>query len=85
MEPLKQKRIRRLLDRVAANPKNCNFEDLARLLEAAGFNHRHGKGSHHYFKRGRYPLSVPYGRPVKECYVHEALELVKLVTSEKSQ
>jgi hypothetical protein len=84
MDPATDKRIRRLIATVAANPKNCAFEDLARLLEAVGFEHRAAKGSHHYFKCGMYPLAVPYRRPVKEYYVRRALELVELVLSEKS-
>jgi len=83
MEPLAQKRIRRLLEKVAENPKNCKFENLARLLEAVGFEHRTTRGSHHYFKRGLLRIPVPFRRPLKEHYVNEALKLVRQVLSEE--
>jgi predicted RNA binding protein YcfA (HicA-like mRNA interferase family) len=76
MEPVPSKRLRRLYRQVADNRKNCSFEDLARLLEAAGFKRRDTKGSHVVFKRGSQVITVPFRRPVKEHYIREALELI---------
>lgn len=76
MEPVQPRRIQRLYDQVAGNPKNCRFEDLCLLLEAVGFERRNTKSSHVVFKRGQQVLTVPYRRPVKEHYVREALRLI---------
>jgi predicted RNA binding protein YcfA (HicA-like mRNA interferase family) len=82
VEAAPEKRIQRLLEAVAANLKNCAFDDLKRLLEAVGFTHRTTKSSHHIFKLGRHAISVPFRRPVKENYVREALALVEVVLKE---
>jgi len=71
-----EKRLQRLYDQVAKNRKNCRYEDLERLLLAAGFTLRKAGGSHMIFKRGSSILSVPKRKPVKEHYVNEALSTI---------
>lgn len=71
-----EKRLQRLYDQVAKNRKNCRYEDLERLLLAAGFRLRKTGGSHMIFKRGSSILSVPKRKPVKEHYVNEALSMI---------
>ncbi|MBV8162809.1 MAG: type II toxin-antitoxin system HicA family toxin [Candidatus Eremiobacteraeota bacterium] len=74
-----EKRLQRLYDQVARNRKNCRYEDLERLLLAAGFTLRKTSGSHMVFKRGSDILSVPKRRPVKEHYVDEALAIISKI------
>ena len=71
-----EKRLQRLHDHVLGNRKNCRYEDLERLLLAAGFTLRKTGGSHMIFKRGAQILSVPRRRPVKEHYVDAALSMI---------
>lgn len=71
-----EKRLQRLYDRVSKTRKNCRYEDLERLLLAAGFTLRKTSGSHMIFKRGSDILSVPKRKPVKEHYVDDALSIV---------
>jgi len=71
-----EKRLQRLYDQVAETRKNCRYEDLERLLLAAGFVLRKGGGSHMIFKRGSKILSVPKRKPVKEHYVDEVLSVL---------
>ncbi len=70
------KRLQRLYNQVARNRKNCPFNDVERLLLAAGFTLHKGSGSHAVFKCGQHTISVPRRNPVKENYVMAALEIV---------
>ena len=71
-----EKQLQRLYDQVTKNRKNCLYEDLERLLLAAGFTLRKTGGSHMIFKRGSSILNVPKRKPVKEHYVNEALSTI---------
>jgi predicted RNA binding protein YcfA (HicA-like mRNA interferase family) len=70
-------RLQRLYDAVAQNPKNCRFDDIARLLKACGFTARKTSGSHVIFKKGALAISVPKAIPVKETYVKQVLALLE--------
>jgi predicted RNA binding protein YcfA (HicA-like mRNA interferase family) len=70
------KRLQRLFDQVVKNRKNCRYEDLERLLLAAGFTLRRARGSHIIFKHGSKILSVPKRRPVREHYVDEVISMI---------
>ena len=71
------KRVQRLYDQVLSTRKNCAFEDLQRLLLAAGFIERKARGSHRIFKLGRVAISVPERRPVKENYVDQVIAILQ--------
>ncbi len=74
------KRIARHLEKVESRRFNCSFDDLAHMLRAAGFTIRKSSGtSHVMFVRGTARLNIPYARPVKKCYVDEALAAVRSV------
>ncbi len=70
------KRVNRLRKTVLANAKNCRFEDLERLVFAAGFKSRDNGGSHVYFSRGNASIVVPRRKPVKEVYVKYVLKMI---------
>jgi predicted RNA binding protein YcfA (HicA-like mRNA interferase family) len=53
------KLVQRLYEQVVRTRKNCAFEDIERLLLAAGFTERRGKGSHRIFKLGTITISIP--------------------------
>lgn len=73
-----EKRIGRLLEQVERTQSNCSFEDLARLLEALGYEVRVAGSSHHVFRKpGRQPLSIPKAKPVKRIYVKAVLAAVR--------
>ena len=72
-------RREKLRQRVEQAPKQVRFEDLDRLLRAYGFEVRppRGGGSHYFYTRGRYQISVPYRRPhVLVAYVRRVLKLI---------
>jgi predicted RNA binding protein YcfA (HicA-like mRNA interferase family) len=71
------KLVQRLYEQVVRTRKNCAFEDIERLLLAAGFTERRGKGSHRIFKLGTITISIPERRPVKENYVEHVLALLQ--------
>jgi len=86
VEPVRNSRQERLYAQVSGNRKNCSFDDLARLLEAYGFESRRKRSgtSHVTFKRpGRNPITVPRARPVKEHYVDVVLEAIDELESER--
>jgi predicted RNA binding protein YcfA (HicA-like mRNA interferase family) len=77
MAMAESKRVQRLYEQVVRTRKNCAFEDIERLLLAAGFTERRGKGSHRIFKLGTITISIPERRPVKENYVEHVLALLQ--------
>ena len=87
VKPVRSSRQERLYAEVAANRKNCSFNNLVRLLEAYGFEERkktRSGSSHVVFKRpGRNPISVPKAKPVKEHYVRDVLETIDELESEE--
>jgi len=84
MRPARSSQQERLYARVEATRKNCHFDDVARLLEAYGYEQRRQKGSHVVFKRpGRSPITVPKARPVKEHYVDVVLGVIDELEKEE--
>lgn len=73
------KRLRRLYEQVQATRNNCRFEDIERMLAAAGarVGQPRSGGSHYTFTLGVQTLTVPRRHPVKRMYVDRALELVE--------
>lgn len=66
---------RELRRRIAARPNGVRFEELAKLLEAYGWERVRVRGSHHVFGRGDETLVVPLRRPhVLAIYVRAALD-----------
>jgi predicted RNA binding protein YcfA (HicA-like mRNA interferase family) len=61
-------------------PRNRGFDEVAGLLDAAGFNWRRGKGSHRNFFHPNYEgvLPIPYRRrPLLIGYVRAATKAVE--------
>jgi predicted RNA binding protein YcfA (HicA-like mRNA interferase family) len=86
MGVMETKRVQRLYRRVAANRKNCSFEDVAGLLRALGFTST-SRGSHYTFQRraqGEETLriTVPRARPVNSVYIDQLLKLIERIDSE---
>lgn len=74
------RRVERLIERVRATRKNCDFADVERMLLSVGCTERRPGGSHNIFKcPGFKPISVPKHKPVKEHYVDKALRLVEVI------
>jgi hypothetical protein len=44
-------KIEKFLDRVKNNPHNVRFDDICKLAEAFGFQHKGGKGSHKVYNQ----------------------------------
>ena len=65
----------KLLQAMRNNPKNVNFEDLKKLLEANGYVSDNTGGSHWVFRKdGCEAQVVPRKKPVKAVYVIRALK-----------
>ena len=79
-------RREKLRAKIEQGPRHVRFEDLSKLLQAYGFEMcRPSKGSHYYYVRGRYQISVPYRRPhVLPVYVRRALVLIDQAESEEN-
>jgi len=69
---------RRLIEKLRSNPNNVSYEELERLLLWCGFTCRKSGGSHRHFKRpGSTTYTVPEHKPVRKCYVLDAIEFVE--------
>ncbi len=82
--PSRREKLRAKIER---NPRHVRFEDLDRLLCAYGFEvFRPRRGSHFYYTRGRYQISIPYRRPhVLPIYVRRALDLIDQAKEEQNE
>jgi hypothetical protein len=72
--------------KVEQSPRQVRFEDLGALLRAYGFQARRPKrgGSHYFYHRGPYLLSVPRRRPhLKEYVVRQALAMLREIDAEE--
>jgi predicted RNA binding protein YcfA (HicA-like mRNA interferase family) len=80
--PSRREKLRAKIER---GPRHVRFEDLSKLLQRYGFEmYRPSSGSHFYYVRGRYQISVPYRRPhVLPIYVKRALALIDQAESEE--
>lgn len=69
-------RREKLLAKIRNNTKNVSVKDLRNVLEWHGFELRRITGSHYIYKRPGCPvnLSVPKNKPIKQCYVKNALK-----------
>ena len=73
--------LEKLVAKFLSKPPDVSFQEVAKLLEAFGYEERPSKGSHRYFiKRGHPSVSVPTvkGRRVKRCYVKRITEILEL-------
>ena len=77
------------LERLRRNPKNVSLDNLRRVLEDYGFEHKHTVGSHHTFSYtvgGETKLfTVPFARPIKPVYVKRALKIVDQIIQEQGE
>ena len=71
-------RKRKLLDRLANNPKEASFDDIRMLLSYEGFRLDRVTGSHHVFKGEGITFVIPvHGNRVKSVYVRRVIELIE--------
>lgn len=75
------------LERIRQNPNSVSLDDLRRVLEDFGFEHRNTSGSHFTFS---YTIgsetklfTVPFNRPIKPIYVKQALKLIDRMIQEQ--
>lgn len=72
-------KLEKLLEKIKNNPKAVRFDELDRILTAAGFVRRQPKsGSSHYvYQREEKTICVPFRQPhVLRIYVELAIELI---------
>ncbi len=70
----------KLVLRVMKLDKNMRFEELQKILEGLGYYAEKPNGGSHYTfrKRGRFPITIPTGYPVKICYVEQVRDALKM-------
>lgn len=75
--PIDSRWTQRLLARIVQTRNNCAFEDVRRLLLAAGFTERDGPGMHRTFTLGRVAIAIPLRRSVKEHYADRVIAILQ--------
>lgn len=74
-------RIEKVVEFFLREPPEVSFQDVAKVLEAFGYEERPSKSGHRVFiKSGEYPITVPTikGRRVKGAYVKMVVERLGL-------
>lgn len=73
------------LEKIKQNPTNVNFKTIESILLSNGFIKRQPRsGSSHYtFIKGNKIITIPYHKPIKECYVKGVLSLINESEEEK--
>jgi predicted RNA binding protein YcfA (HicA-like mRNA interferase family) len=68
------------LQKLRQNPNSVTFDDLAQVLNDAGFELDHATGSHHVFRSSvgedMWTLVIPHARPVKPAYTRKAVNAI---------
>ena len=64
-------KLKKLYEKIKNNPKSVSFDELDKVLRAAGFEKRRPRGgsSHHIYTKGSVQLSVPPlgSRTLSDC------------------
>ena len=69
---------RKLLERLANNPKGATFDDVRTLLLQEGFKLHRIAGSHYIFKKPGITFVIPvHANRVKSVYVRRVIQLIK--------
>jgi len=74
-------RLEKVVERFLREPPEVSFQDVAKVLEAFGYEERPSESGHNIFaKPGEYPITVPTvkGRRVKRVYVRKIVERLRL-------
>lgn len=73
--------IRRRLDYLRRRRRSVAPREIHKLLEAAGFERRMGKGDHWVYThpRRRYPLTIDPRNPLLPAYVSKAIHAIEEV------
>jgi predicted RNA binding protein YcfA (HicA-like mRNA interferase family) len=68
----------KLIEKIKENPKHVRFEDIAKALNAKGYDIINVRGSHYAFSNGKITLTVikPHGGN-KFCHVMDVKEVIK--------
>jgi predicted RNA binding protein YcfA (HicA-like mRNA interferase family) len=78
-------KLEKLIEQFLRNPPEVRFDDVQYLLEAAGFEEKSIKGSHHTFRNSEgLKITVPKkgGKMVKGVYVQQIVKLLNLKDSD---
>jgi predicted RNA binding protein YcfA (HicA-like mRNA interferase family) len=70
---------RKLLRRIANNPKSARFTEMVLLLEAFGFRLSRVSGSHHIFVHARVPRPVSIQDVHGEAKPYQVRQILKMV------
>lgn len=72
-------KLKKLYEKIKNNPKAVRFDELDKVLGAAGFDKRKPRSgsSHHIYTKGDKILPIPFKQPhIKQIYVERAIELI---------
>jgi len=73
-------KIEKTLERMKTNPRDQRIEDLVRIADRLGIDHRQPGTSHVTFSHPTAgSLTVPAHKPIKPIYVRRFLELVDAI------
>ena len=70
---------RKLLHRIANNPKSARFDEVVILLEALGFRLSRVKGSHHIFIHDGVPVPVNIQKVNGNAKPYQVRQFLKIV------
>ena len=57
--------------------KPMKYRELAKMLEAAGFTSRQGKGDHEVWRNGQVTVTITQARVVSPAIVRDALKAIE--------
>lgn len=70
---------RKLLHRIANNPKSARFSEVVVLLEAFGFRSSQVSGSHHIYTHDRVPRPVNIQNVHGDAKPYQVRQMLKIV------
>jgi hypothetical protein len=72
-------KLAKLLESIAANPKNVRFVDACKAAQVLGFIHKGGAGSHRAFARAGEPILLNFQN--RDGYVppYQARQLIAMI------
>lgn len=71
----------KLIEKLLQTPKGMRFDEIAQILENAGFKNVRSRGSHFVFKNsesGKRVVIPTHDNTVKKCYLEEIIRILGL-------
>ncbi|MDY3113756.1 MAG: type II toxin-antitoxin system HicA family toxin [Helicobacter sp.] len=69
----------KLIQKITNNPKDCDFNDLDKILLKLNYTCDNSGGSHFvYRKKGSDSITLPKQKPMRECYAKLVLKIYLL-------